>query len=209
MKLLFDAANTLIYKPKLFTSVHDILKGYGHDIPHEYLIHQHRLVSEIIEFPDRTNKSFYMDFNSHWLYSLGVIPNQEILLSIYNQCSYLPWQTFSDTGYLKEIKHSVSILSNFNNSLDEHINNFFPDTFESVIVSEKEKVRKPQIEFYQLAVERLNVPPSEILYVGDSIKLDIEPAEKMGINAWLIDRTNNFPYFQKRIKSLNELKNMI
>ena len=209
MKLLFDAANTLIHKPKLFTSVNNVLHEYGYNIPDDYLIRTHRFVSEVIEFPDRTNEDFYRDFNSQWLYALGVIPFPEILDSIYKKCSYLPWEPFEDTNYLKEIKHSISILSNFNINLDEHMNQFFPKIFDTIIVSEKEKVRKPKIEFYELAIDRLNVPASEIIYVGDSIRLDIEPAQKLGMNAWLIDRTNNFPYFEKRIKSLTELKNII
>jgi FMN phosphatase YigB (HAD superfamily) len=52
--------------------------------------------------------------------------------------------------------------------------------------------------------------PEEILYVGDSIKLDMEPASATGMNAVLIDRLNAFPGYRGiRINSFAELKTVI
>jgi len=58
-------------------------------------------------------------------------------------------------------------------------------------------------------LEILNVKPDRILYVGDSLKLDIIPAQAIGIDAWLIDRDKNFTHFNKRIDSLKDLERLI
>jgi FMN phosphatase YigB (HAD superfamily) len=45
--------------------------------------------------------------------------------------------------------------------------------------------------------------------VGDSIKLDIEPALNLGLNAFLIDRENYHPALKNRITSLNDLNKIM
>lgn len=52
---------------------------------------------------------------------------------------------------------------------------------------------------------RLKVDANRILYVGDSLKLDIIPALSIGVDAWMIDRDPNFCYFTNGIESLVEL----
>lgn len=208
--VLFDAANTLIHKPALWENMIRVLKAHGQDIDQTELRKKHKLISEIIHFPDRTNSEFYRNFNKELLLSLGIIPDDTLLDDIFNACTYLPWQAFEDTEYLKEINLPKAVLSNFNSSLKDHLDTLFGEnTFSAIIGSEKEKVGKPSIEFYQRALEILAIEPAKILYVGDSLKLDVIPAKSLGIDAWLVDRDDNFTYFDKRIASLSELSNII
>ena len=72
-----------------------------------------------------------------------------------------------------------------------------------------ENTRKPELKFYQTAIEKLEIEASEILYIGDSLKLDIIPAKKLGMNTLLIDRDNIYPNSEKRISSFKELKKYI
>ena len=51
--------------------------------------------------------------------------------------------------------------------------------------------------------------PQEILYIGDSVKLDMEPAIKIGFNVCLIDRDNYFDGFNPRISNLEMLNKFI
>ena len=68
---------------------------------------------------------------------------------------------------------------------------------------------KPDPEFYNFVLNSLNCEPDQILYVGDSIKLDIEPAQKLGINTLLIDRQNFYLKNDFLISNLEEIKNYL
>lgn len=209
MVLLFDAANTLIHKPLLFVKAKETLENFGIQSTIEGLRAKHKIVSELILFPDRTNKEFYHQFNKEWMYSLGILPEEELLNTLFDNCSYLPWEKFDDTSILKELNIEKAILSNFHSGLTEIVLSQFPDIFSKIVISEVEKIRKPHCEFYIRVVEALGVKPEEILYVGDSLKLDIEPAYSLGIKPLLIDRYNDYPFSSHKISSLTQLKEII
>jgi phospholysine phosphohistidine inorganic pyrophosphate phosphatase len=50
---------------------------------------------------------------------------------------------------------------------------------------------KPAVEFYQAAVKRLGLPPSDIVMIGDGIETDIDGAQKAGLKGALV-RTGKF-----------------
>lgn len=207
--LLLDVAGTILYKPSLFEKISQVLNGYGYFVSVEKLKYNHKLLSEAIKFPDRTDAVFYNNFNSELLYSLGIVPTKELLEDIFKSCSYLPWEKFEDTTILQEIKIPMGIISNFNSSLKEKLIQYFGPIFSDVFVSEEMGVAKPSIEFYRKALEKININPKDILYIGDSFKLDLKPALELGINAYIIDRDNFYDDSLFTIQSLSEIKKMI
>ncbi len=208
--IVFDAANTLIYKPDLWVKINVVLQKHGYSINQKTLIKRHKLLSEIINFPDRTSQDFYDNFNAELLLSLGIVPTPALLSDLFSACSYLPWEVFDDTSILQQLNYPLAILSNFNSSLTTKIESLFGKSiFQKIITSEVEGSRKPEIEFYQNAVDQLNTAPERILYIGDSLKLDIIPAKKIGIQAFLIDRDNIFTAYPQRLSTLAELKDSI
>lgn len=203
--ILFDASGTLIHKPLLWERILEVLQKNGCKTDLEDLQKKHKLLSESIHFPDRTSKDFYADFNAELLYALGIIPTETLLEQIFNACTYLPWESFEDAAVLKQLNYPLGILSNFNSTLKEKMDVFFGDIFQDVLISEVLGVAKPNIEFYKKAVERIGVPPEQILYIGDSLKLDIKPALEIGMQPLLIDRHHLFGSFENRLDSLNQL----
>jgi putative hydrolase of the HAD superfamily len=207
--ILVDAANTIIHKPLLWVRINEVLVSNGHDIPISSIREKHKFTSEIINFPDRTDERFYNSFNSEFLLSLGIIPEEKLLADLFKACTYLPWEAFSDVSLLNGADYKKAVLSNFNSGLETLLGKTVKVKFDEIIVSEIEKVRKPQVEFYESAVKKLGVLPSEIIYIGDSIKLDMIPALHLGINTLLIDREGHFPYFRNRIGSFGDLQEKI
>lgn len=204
--VLVDAANTIIHKPSLWTRFGDALRAYGYNVDDADLRKKHKIISEVIHFPDQTSKEFYQKFNSEVLLALGIVPEEALLDAIFSSCTYLPWEVFEDVRFLSEINRKKAILSNFNSSLRVKVSDLTGSLFDKIIVSEEEGVAKPDVKFYQLALDKLRVEPDKVLYIGDSLKLDIIPASTLGLDAWLIDRDDNFPYFSKRIHSFEDLK---
>ncbi len=205
--ILFDAANTLIHKPDLWTNYIKVLKDFGYSLSEKELKQRHKLLSECIKFPDLTSQDFYNMFNKELINAFGIIETPELLDSIFNACKYLPWETFEDVKYISHFSScKYGVLSNFNSGLREilkekmdHIN------FEHIIISEEEKVAKPNIEFYKIALRKIGLKASEILFIGDSLKLDIKPALEVGFKVHLIDRDCIYVRSKYRIESFKNI----
>jgi putative hydrolase of the HAD superfamily len=56
-----------------------------------------------------------------------------------------------------------------------------------MVSSEEAGVEKPEPAIFQLALDKLNLKPSEVIMIGDSYEKDIKGAESIGIKAYQID----------------------
>jgi FMN phosphatase YigB (HAD superfamily) len=207
--ILFDAANTLIHKPSLWITMQEALSRYGYNTPIKNLQIHHKIISELTDFPDKTNERFYRDFNTKLLHSLGIITDGAILTQLFQSCSYLPWLPFDDTSILHDINLPLGVLSNFKKELSILLNNLFTNNFSDIIISEEENIRKPDIRFFELAVKKIGLQPNEILYIGDSYQSDYLPASHIGINALIIDRIGTYCASDYTITNLNQLHRFI
>src|SRR5690606_28654925 len=108
--LLLDAANTLMHKPTLWTSFVEVLNKYNINVEESELRKKHKILSEVIHFPDRTNKEFYIRFNREVLLSLGIIPTEQMLDDVFSACTYLPWESFVYANALYQLKIELSML---------------------------------------------------------------------------------------------------
>ena len=81
-------------------------------------------------------------------------------------------------------KHNLYILSNFHYPAFENIYNSweFFKTFDGKIVSGFHKLLKPEKEIYELLLNTYSLKPEESLFIDD-VKVNIEGAERCGINA--------------------------
>ncbi len=207
--IFFDVSGTLLGKPSLWNNINEVLKEFGHSKSLQEIKYKHKLLSEVIHFPDRTDAEFYTKFNSEFLRLLGIIPDELLVNAMFKKCTYLPWEKYDDTDVLSQLTVPLGIVSNFNTTLGDKLNAFFGPVFSHIIVSETEGVAKPDPEFYQRAIDKVKLTPEEILYIGDSIRLDLEPAMRLGIKSVLIDRDNFYPESHLRIKHLSEIKSFL
>lgn len=208
--LFFDAANTLLYKPSLFDKIESVLRLNGIGADSRDLRFRHKLLSEIIEFPGKTTEAFYYEFNREFLRVLGVMPEERVIKQIYSECRNLSWKAYDDCTYLREINLPMGIISNWDCSLSQSLQLLPELHFDPILGSTDVGIAKPSAALYQLAIEKSGVKPEQILYAGDSVKLDMEPATMMGIKTVLIDRLDAFPAYRGlRIKSFSELSEVI
>ena len=69
---------------------------------------------------------------------------------------------------------------------------------------------KPDLKVFLAVLNTLRIKPEEAVMIGDSIKRDLIPAEKLGIRTILIDRKNKFPdYAKPRINSFKKLASFL
>ena len=87
------------------------------------------------------------------------------------------------------------------------------DFFPVQLYSYEYHVRKPSPELFRIAVEKIDVPAENILFVGDRIDNDILPAMGIGMKAALKEAYTNagkrMPQGAYRIRRLAELPELI
>ena len=78
-------------------------------------------------------------------------------------------------------KHKVGLISNAWSGLRDYIvREKFDDVFDYMVISAEVGVAKPDAKIYQIALEQLEVSPSQAVFVDDFYE-NIEACEKLGI----------------------------
>lgn len=209
--VFFDVANTLLGKEDIYTTIQKILKDEGLSISLEEIKKNHRLITDVYVFPDKTTSEFYKNFNRDFLQSFGIIPSKEIISRMIDDCLKVQWSEFHDVKLFTNAKKlPLGVLSNWDKSLPEKLKKLSTMNFKWILGSEEIGVKKPDLAFFQRMIEISGVKAEEILFVGDSLKLDIIPALEMRINAVLVDRDNHYKHFiGNKITSFNELNKIL
>lgn len=205
--IFFDVAHTLLEKPTVMPALHLAMARHGIAIPMPELLARHRLLMEAIVFPDRTSRDFYADFNAALVRSVGGIPTGALLEEMFTSCSYQPWVPYADAHAIERLAMPRGILSNWDSTLKHKLRTLLGVEFNWVLGSEEQRARKPDSDFFRLMLECTGLAPQQVAYVGDSMRLDIEPALRMGFHAILLDRDNLFPHSPlARVSSLEQLE---
>jgi len=100
---------------------------------------------------------------------------------------------FDDTApVLRELKgrgFPVGVVSNWPRGLGYFLEEFgIRSLVETVVVSDEVGIEKPDPRIFQIAIERLGVPASSILHVGDKVADDVEGSLAVGMRPVLISR---------------------
>ncbi len=204
----FDVANTLLEIRGLVDALVEVFATHGTRLDAWMVRDRHKLLSEVTRFPDRTDRAFYDGFNGDLCLALGVIPHRKLLDDIYARCRSMSWQPFGDVNALADLHLPLGILSNWDTSLEAKLLASIGPMlrFERVIGSQSSGMAKPDPAIFALALDGLDCSPSEVLFVGDSLRLDIAPALACGIDAVLLDRYALYPAYRgKSIRSLDDL----
>ena len=115
-------------------------------------------------------------------------------------------------------KFSLVLVSNFYGNLQSVIKDFnIKQYFITVVESSVVGVRKPDPEIFRLALQKLSIPASEAMIVGDSYKNDMIPARQLGCTAvwlkgigWEQESENTTTIAVKyNIKNFNDLTDII
>lgn len=208
--IFFDVAHTLLEKPSVLPAMRAVLARHGVDVPLDELHARHSLLMEAIVFPDRTDSEFYRGFNAAVVRALGAIPTSELLDDIFSASTYQPWVPYEDTSAIWQLGVPHGILSNWDSTLKQTLDELLGDRFDWILGSAEQQVRKPCADFFHLMSECTGFQAGEIAYVGDSMRLDIEPATRLGYRTILIDRKSVFPHSPlPRITSFDQLGSML
>lgn len=105
---------------------------------------------------------------------------------------------------LQERGVRLGVLSNWSEHLALVLERFGLDRYFSfLVVSAEVGCEKPDEKIFRMAIDRAETPIERILYIGDYPEEDILPAERVGLDALLIDRHDK--YARYRLPSIRQL----
>lgn len=88
---------------------------------------------------------------------------------------------------IKESGVRVALLSNIDDRLAKLLEDLgLYEPFDPCLLSCKLGVEKPSSKIYELLIEKMQLPPSEILFIDDKVE-NVEAAKKLGIDAILFN----------------------
>src|SRR5437763_1973905 len=101
----------------------------------------------------------------------------------------------------------LGVISNYEAWLEDLLLDLELSSLLSVrVVSGIEGVEKPDPAIFHLALQRVGLPASDVVYVGDVPDFDIDPAAAVGMFPVLIDRRGRHPDFPgPRVSDLRQL----
>lgn len=107
--------------------------------------------------------------------------------------------------------YRLGLISNFEDWLEERLVELeVGPLFDTSVISGFVQIEKPDPRIYELALATAGVEPERAVHVGDSLRLDIEPAKSVGMHTVLIDRLGRYPEAgTASISSLEELPKVV
>lgn len=204
--VLFDWAYTLVdlvneEDRTALRKVYDHLAKHGFRLPdfQQWYETYHRLFFSMIEVSRPTHREARFDHVLNYLliqsdmHLNGKVAFEDLLKiyysEIYSHRKVYP-EMIETLALLKKTGVRMGVVSNTTNpgfmkdyeqsllGLDAY--------FEFSIYSSEVPYRKPHSSIFQLALSRLNLNPSEVLFVGDNLNADVLGAQSVGMpTAWL------------------------
>ena len=231
--IMFDYGQTLIREAK-FNGVKGTEEVLKHAIKNKYnksakevQAYADELNDEIGRF-DRSNIHLFQKevpnhmFTKYLYESLGI----EIALSP-EEIDNVFWNAASPgtatdgildfLSFLKDYDIRTAVISNISFSgkvVADRINTCIPDNdFEFILATSEYLFRKPNRHIFDLAIEKSELSPSQIWYVGDQYKCDVIGARNAGMfPVWYIGAID-MPYYAQdevlTVKHWDELKDYI
>lgn len=108
------------------------------------------------------------------------------------------WQPFPDTRpallQAREQGLKLVILSNTDDDIIAHSLRHLEVPFEDVVTAEQCGAYKPSLGNFERLLERVGVPPEQVLHVAFGYKYDIGPAQQLGMRtAWINRKVETAP----------------
>lgn len=159
--------------------------------------------------PEQTRR-YYLDLYARVLNAAGVegdlMPGLQRYYDRFQDGRYL--EVYGDVRptleALKARGVRLGVLSNWSEHLGLVLERLDLDRYFSfLVVSAEAGCEKPDEKIFRMAVDRAETPIERILYIGDYPEEDILPAERIGLDALLIDRYEK--YTRYRLPSIRRL----
>lgn len=207
--VFFDAGETLLRPHPSFAELFaTICEENGAVVsPRDVRDVQERLAPHLVDLADDTgvknptfseagSRTFWTYLYRRFLDELGLGGKglEEVLYARFSdRSSYMLFDDVLPALDRLSRDHRLGLISNFEGWLEERLIELdVGPRFAVTVISGVELIEKPDPGIYELALRRMGSPAERCAHVGDSIKLDVEPAMPLGMHPILLDRADRY-----------------
>ena len=205
--ITFDCYGTLIdWESGLLRVLRPLLAEHGKPLnPNEILEVYSELEPAIQSAPFRPYRSVLEEvmraFGQRFGFSVSTDEARGLAASIKN------WIPFPDTVTVLSVlksKFRLGIISNVDDDLFKDTAAQLHVDFDWVITAEQARAYKPARAIFEMALQKIGLPPRRVLHVGQSVFHDVIPARQMGMTTVLVTRRG--PGAVKRVAAKPDLE---
>lgn len=212
--IIFDLFGTIVNNRRLFRPVCEKMASDSSvelaDLEEDFvkLYRKH--------FKDYHKAKFYPEKFYYYQVLGELISKYSLPGSVETYCDYMyasfgKLPAYSDAKALKKLyKHyTLAIVTNADNSFVEQVIESNAILHHVLLTSESAKAYKPSREIFTKALALMGLSSEEVVFVGDSLHVDMVGAAGAGIKGILIDRSRSYLDYVPRIVSLEEIPQLI
>ena len=217
--VLFDLGGTLVKTAPVPEILKRILEAHGVQKPIDEIAFAQKEADNGLTLRDYATPSdkFWFEWNLKILRRLNVHKNLRRLAMAISE----KWWDFADLKLYPDVKETLDCLKErgfktglVTNGFKSDIDEILPRVglsgyFDIAVGVDAVGKPKPRKEIFLFALDKLNVDPNEAIFVGDTLEIDYEGAEKAGLAALLIDREDKVKDPVRKIGRLTEMKNYL
>jgi HAD superfamily hydrolase (TIGR01662 family) len=219
--VLFDLGNTLVKSWVPEMTFRKVLDSLGISMPVDEI--KKALAKTDEEFATLNYNSLYgkVSYRKFWnkwdslvLKHLGLPKDEKLVRNIQKRWfDYAGCEIYSDVKEtLRKLKHMGLKIGLVSGGYEEDVHAILEtitlrkELFDVIIGANTIKKVKPHPDVFKYALRKLKVKPDETLFIGDAIDDDYKGAEKVGIKAILIQRTEKYTNKTSRLRTITSLK---
>ena len=217
--VLFDLGGTLIYTTEIPQVYRKILEVHGFKRSIEEISHAQQETERNLDIQNLAVlfEEYWIRWNMQILRRLGIKENMRGLAETIAE----RWWDYSKVELYPEVVETLQQLRSMGlkigivtNGLKSDYKEILRkvgllDSFDVMVGVDTVGKMKPQKEIFLYALDKLEVSPSEAVFVGDQVRQDYEGARRAGLRPLLIDRNNLMSGDVESVGSLGEVKNYL
>lgn len=186
----FDCYGTLIdWETGLLKAIQPLLGSHGMRLSDAEVLEIYSEIEPEEQSPYRRYREVLANVVRRFGERLSFVASETEAESLPN--SLPSWLPFPDTNQALEklkTKYKLAIISNTDDAFFAATSRHLGIRFDAVITAEQARAYKPSPAPFQLALERLELAPEQVLHVGQSVHHDVLPAASLGLSTVLVYR---------------------
>jgi 2-haloacid dehalogenase len=189
--LTFDCYGTLIdWETGIWEALGPILTNHGVDLGQEQALERYAALEvEAERGPYLEYKQVLSTVLAGLGAQLGFAPTQTELQHFSE--SVRDWPAFPDSPAALQALHTqykLAIVSNVDDDLFAYSAKRLQVTFDWTITAQQARSYKPSLNNFRTALQRIGLPPGQILHVAQSLFHDMVPAKALGLSTVWVNR---------------------
>ncbi|KUK81431.1 haloacid dehalogenase [Mesotoga sp. Brook.08.YT.4.2.5.1] len=212
--IIFDLFGTIVSNRRLFrpicSKMAEDVEVQSEEIERDFVSLYRRYFNDCHKMPFQPERYYY------YLLIADLIDKYKLPGDMESYCNYM-YDSFSelpvypDSRVLKRIckDYKVAILTNADDVFVRKVVERNRIPHHVLLTSETARSYKPSEVIFNEVLLMLKLARNEVLFVGDSIQVDMLGAAGAGIKGILIDRSKSYFDYAPRIESLEDLPSLL